>query len=204
MDVLRLDFLATASHYSEIHGHGRQYVGLLIHASLDPGTVLLRQELRRAFTVLPDEGVAEAVQTLIQVLEAAGEKKNEYWEHQILPFFRFVWPRERVMTFKGSGEKLAILAIMSGDAFPLAVATLLDYFHPVESCHWMVSQIHKAKLCARFPQESLMLLDKAISGRPDWIPKELAECLEAIQAAWPQAMGDRRFQRISVLARRAE
>jgi hypothetical protein len=67
----------------------------------------------------------------------------------------------------------------------------------------MVSRLHEAKLCARFPQDSLTLLDKAISDRPDWIPKELAECLEAIQTGWPQVIEDRRFQRISVLARRA-
>jgi len=203
MDVLKLDFLATASHYSELHEHGRQYVGLLADASLDPGSVFSRQELRRAFTVLPDEALVEAILTLIQVLEAAGEKKKECWEHKILSFWRFVWPKDRVLSCKGYGEKLAILAIVSGDAFPLAVETLLDYFHPVEYCHWMVSRLHEAKLCARFPQDSLTLLDKAISDRPDWIPKELAECLEAIQTGWPQVIEDRRFQRISVLARRA-
>jgi len=203
LDALRLNFLATPGHYSELHDHGRQFVGLLTHASLDPGCVFSRQELRRAFTALPDDAIAEAIQTLIHVLESAGEKKRECWENRILPAWRIVWPKDRVMSFKNAGEKLAILAIVAGEAFPLAVEALLDYFQHVEHCHWMVSRLHKTDVCARFPQESMTLLDKAISDRRDWIPKELAECLAAIQAAWPEALDDRRFQRISALARRS-
>jgi len=118
MDVLRLDFLATAGHYDELHAHGRQFAGLLTTAALDPGSVLSRQELRRAFKALPDEAMAEVVQTLTHALEAAGEKRRECWENRILPFWRLVWPKDRVLSFKGSGEKVAILAIVAGDAFP--------------------------------------------------------------------------------------
>jgi hypothetical protein len=71
MRILKIQFLATARHYEDLGEYGRQYADLLTFAALEPRDAFSKQELADATGLLPREGLENAAQTLVRLLEGA-------------------------------------------------------------------------------------------------------------------------------------
>ena len=195
MIAFKTQFLDTARHYAELGEHARQFAAFLTYAALDPVDTYTAQDFQTALGALPQEGLDEAVQALVQALEGAGEQREDYWVNRIQPFWQGMWPKSRQLASKGIAESLARLSIAARGQFPKALAAVLAWLQPIEHPHYVVHPLHTSGLSGQFPEEALRLLDAVIDNQA-WAPGELVQCLTAISQAAPALSQDHRYQRL--------
>jgi len=199
--AFKKDFLDTAQHYADLGEHSQQYPAILTYAALDPADSFSITELHEATSVLPKEGLAEVVRTLVHSLEAAGDQREAHWANRIQPYWQNIWPKSRHLASKGITEQLVRLAISSRGAFPAAMATVHDWLQPVEHPNYLIHLLAKSELCSQYPQDALTLLNAIFADQPS-APTALSDCLNAIARAWPDAHDDSRYPRLMEYARR--
>ncbi len=192
--------IETASRYSALGDHGKQYAAFLTYAALEPAEGLTPVEFRVAFGALPQEGLREAALALAQAQEGAGEQREEYWKNRLLPFWNNVWPKTQSMVTPSIAELLARVAISAGSAFPEALETVRTWLIPVAYPDQLTRPLEKSSLCQQFPDSALDLLHATIL-EPQWISDDLFNCLEKISSAKPSLQNDPRHQRLVALYR---
>ena len=94
MESIKDPFLDTANHYRKLGDEeGAQYVALLTSAALDRVDTFTQHELATATEALPENGLRDAAEVLVDRLDAAGEQREEYWRSRVRPYLRKIWPR---------------------------------------------------------------------------------------------------------------
>lgn len=95
--------------------HGEQYASLLVVAALEFGDQFSVAELRTALNALPNKGLAEAAKTLARSLNAADDRRAEYWVHRVEPLIKKVWPKSaakgQAMSLRHSWKFASILIL---------------------------------------------------------------------------------------------
>jgi len=200
MIAIKPFLIETASQYSALGDHGRQYAAFLTYAALEPADGFAPAEFRAAFGALPPEGLREAAQALAQAQEGAGEQREEYWKNRLRPFWNNVWPKNQSMVSAPIAERLARIAIGAGSAFPDALQTVRTWLLPVAYPDQLTKPLKTSGLCRQFPDAALDLLDVTIAA-PQWVSDELLECLQQISAVKPSFQNDARHQRLIALYR---
>lgn len=200
--ALKVEFLDTVRHYSELGQLGGQYVDFLTFVALDRGAIRLDvvtdKELAKATGALPPEGLKMATQTLVRSLKNAGDQAPQHWHNRILPYLQYIWPKSDMHV--SFADKFARLAIAAREAFPSAIGAVDVWLEPIEHPDLIVHVLHESKLCSKFPQDALTLLAKVITGQ-QWTPSDLRACLDEILTSWPDAVMDRRYQYLDNLTR---
>lgn len=201
LQAFKNDFLETANHYNELGDHREQYATILTYAALDPSDTFTTEELSVAINSLPLEGLQESAEALLRAIEGAGDQREQYWQNRILPFWQSLWPQSVDLISKPMARILAHLVIVSGDEFPNALATMLPWLQAIEYPNYIVHLLCESQLCSNFPEDALKLLDVIIDDQ-SWLPRELNDCLSAIEAIWAECQNDSRFQRLREFQRR--
>lgn len=109
-----------------------------------------------------DFNVDNAAQTLVRLLEGAGEQRTEYWHNRIVPYLRHIWPKSREVVTPAISESFARLCIAADNAFPDAVGALRHWLQPLRYPEFIVGLLDEAKLCERFPNEATAFLDRVL------------------------------------------
>jgi len=187
--------------YTQLGEHGRQFAAFLTYAALEPVDTYTPQDFQTAVGALPQEGLQESAQALVQALEGAGEQREEYWKNRIRPFWQNIWPQSRDLASNSITDSLVRLSIAARSEFPSALLTVLYWLLPIEHPHYVVHLLSESGLAERFPEDSLRLLNAIISDQP-WISRELGLCLAAISKAAPALLQDHRYQRLAEYSRR--
>ena len=212
MEVLKTDFLKTASHYKALARYGEQYTSLLTFASLNRGDIFETKELASATRALPPDGLGHAAQKLARMAEGAGKRRANYWTNRVAPYMHEIWPKTRDKISPDVTNNLARVCISAQEAFPEAFGLLRpwlrlstdssqyrDVYHDI-----LVGQLSKTEICSWFPKQALDFLDLVIPKRPCWIPVELGACLKAIRISKPELEKNAKYQRLMVCARQRE
>jgi hypothetical protein len=194
-------FLETAHRYSELSESAQQLAAFLTYAALEPIDTYTAQDFQAALGALPQEGLQESAQALVQALEGTGEQREEYWTNRIQPFWQGIWPKSRQLVSTGIAESLARLSIAARGQFPAALTTVLDWLQPIENPHFVVHLLHESGLSGRYPVFALRLLNAIVSDQP-WPILELNQCLTAISQAAPALSQDPHYQRLEEYSRR--
>ncbi len=200
MEALKESFLDSAERFSSLGRYGKNYTSLLTSVALNQDETFKQSELKSATRVLPSEGLGYVADSLGRALSGAGEQRDEYWYNRIVPFLDTIWPRSIEIVSPEIIESLALLCVSSGDAFPEATEKLKPWLqHPVDEPHRanrVIYELAETNLCARFPDEALMLLDNLKPGSVDaWVVSDrLSECLNAIEKSRPSLTSAPRFQ----------
>lgn len=202
IEAIKRPFLDTAKHYDALGNHGRQFAALMTFAALDKGDTFTTSELAAATSALPEGGLQETTRALGQALGAAGDQRAEYWKNRIVPYLQRIWPRTRDKASSSIAEGLGLLCISAGDAFPEAINILRYWLQPPDHADNVLHQLHEAGLTSRYPEAALDLVDFMVADEPQWLPTDLAACVEGISAAKPALKDDRRFERLVTLLRR--
>ena len=124
-----------------------------------------------------------------------------YWDNRIEPFWRHVWPKSRGLASEEIADDLARICIVSGSRFPNALHLMLAWLRPIKHSDYIVHLLHESKLCPRFPDDALALLD-AVINIDSWPPSNLGARLEAIASSNPMLADDQRFIRLMTYWRR--
>ena len=196
-------FLDTARHYGELGEHGRQFAAFLTYAALGPVDGYTAEEWRAAIAALPQEGLQESAQALVQALDGAAHQREEYWKNRIQPFWQKIWPKSRALATPDISKSLARLCIAAGTEFPAALTAVLDWLRPIEHPYYVIHRLHESRLCGRFPSHALRLLAAIVSDQP-WGGPELGQCLDLIVQADASLAQDPSYQRLREYARRQE
>jgi len=104
-----------------------------------------------------------------------------------------------------TSQHLVALAKGAGDFFPEVVRTILPYLVPSSQNGGFVSSLARQSdedmggLPTRFPDATLMLIDKIIPDDPDPVPYELDSLTEMIAEARPSLRQDSRWRRLQAL-----
>lgn len=199
--AFKSQFLATAHHYAQLGEHNRQFAAFLTYAGLDPVEGYAPQEFRAALGELPQEGLHESAQALVQALEGAGEQCEDNWRNRVRPFWQDIWPKSQQLASNGIAESLARLSIAARGEFPSALSAVLDWLRPIEHPHYVIRRLHESGLAGRFPEDALRLLNAVLDDQP-WVQRELGQCLDAISIASPALLQDHRYRRLIEYARR--
>ncbi|MCP9473548.1 MAG: hypothetical protein NNA30_12530 [Nitrospira sp.] len=202
MKAFKTAFLDTASRYGQLGVDGKQYVALLTFAALDRGGAFTVAELATATRALPQDGLHEAAQTLVRVLEGAGDQRSDFWINRVVPYLRDIWPKNKVHASLVVAECFGRLCVAAGDVFPEAVARLRNWLQPLDHLENLVCGLYESGLCGRFPEQVLDLLSRVVGDQTQWPPSKLSACLETIRAATPAFETDQRFDRLRTYLRR--
>lgn len=199
--AFKSQFLETASHYEDLNEHSRQFAAFLTYAALDSVDSYTDQDFQKAIGALPQKGLREAAQALLQALEGAGEQREDYWKNRIQPFWQKVWPKLSCLSSNDIAESFARMSIAARGEFPAVLSAVLDWLRPIESPDYVVQLLHESGLSGRFPKDALCFLNAIIKNQ-QWAPRELGKCLAAIVEASPALEQDPRYWRILEYSRR--
>lgn len=194
-------FLDTARHYRELGEHAQQFAAFLTYAALGPLDGYTAEEWRAAIAALPQEGLQESAQALVQALEGAADQREEYWKNRIQPFWQDVWPKSRDLATPGISESLARLCIAAGSEFPAALTAVLDWLRPIEHPYYVIHRLPESGLCSRFPITALKLLSAIVNDQP-WGAPKLGQCLDLIVQADPSLAQEPTYLQLREYARR--
>lgn len=193
--------LNTARHYDELGQHSQQFAAFLTYAALGPVDGYQAVEWRTAFAALPREGLQESAQALAQAMEGSADQREEYWKNRIGPFWRDVWPKSRDLATSGIAESLARLAIATGEEFPNALTSVLDWLQPIEHPYYIFKRLQDSELCSRFPTHALRMLAAIVNDQP-WGARGMQKCLDACLNADVRLAQDSTYRRLCEYARR--
>lgn len=199
--AFKSNFLEAARRYVDLGAHRQQFSVFLTYVALGPTEGYNVDELRSAIGSLPQDGLEESAQTVLQALEGAGEQREDYWRNRVRPFWQQVWPKSRELATARIAESLARLAISARGEFPAALGSVQDWLQAIEHPDFVVGLLHKSGLCTRFPAEALLLLNAIIADQ-QWVPRKLGCCLDEINAVVPLFKHDARCIRLREYARR--
>ncbi|MBB3291415.1 hypothetical protein FHT39_000054 [Mitsuaria sp. BK045] len=201
--VMKPSVLQTASHFSELGKHSDQFAAFLTYLALGPirpAEGFDTNELRLAITSLPPEGLHRVAATLAHAQEGAGERREEYWQTKILPFWKDIWPKDKNYASEAVSSHIANLIIATGGRFPEALHAIRDWLVPLERPHFALRKLGQSGLPTRFPAESLQLIDVLVKELK-WDARDLEKCLDFIEAARPSLAQDPSFIRLRDISR---
>jgi len=201
MEILKPAFLDTARHYAALGKHDGQYASLLTFAALDPGETFTTAELAAATRALPPDGLHDAAQALVRVLEGAGEQRADYWTNRVAPYLHAIWPKTRDNVSPAIAESLGRLCVAAQDAFPETLTLLRAWLQPPAHPDYLVHRLHEAGLCGKFPEQALDFLSLVIGDQTQWPPSGLGACLDAMRIAAPELEADPHFERLMAYLR---
>ncbi|MCW0018966.1 anti-phage defense-associated sirtuin Dsr1 [Rhizobium sp. BT-226] len=196
------EFLKTGEHYQALGELGDQYAGLLTFTALESVDIYTRSDLSRATAQLPEDGLIQVLQTIIDGLEGAGSKAPEYWDNRVKPYFRYVWPKSQELVTPRISGHIATLIVTAGEKFPEAMGILRGWLQRVDDTDLAIHRLHGSDLPSKYPLATLDFLDRTVNRSRLWSRNELARCLELIVAAHPVSASDHRFIQLSQLTRR--
>ena len=210
LEVLKTDFLETASHYEVLARYGEEYALLLTFAALDRGDTFETKELATATRALPPRGLHYAAQELVRTIEGAGERRANYWTNRGAPYIREIWPKTRDKISPDITTDLGRVCIAAQEAFPEAFELLKRWLQPTTDspCYRghirLVRQLHETTICSQFPEQALDFIDLVMPKQQCWIPRELRACLEAIQTSKPELERNAKYQQLMERVRQQE
>ncbi|WP_299179337.1 anti-phage defense-associated sirtuin Dsr1 [uncultured Neptuniibacter sp.] len=192
--------LKAATHYEKLGEHRSQYAAFLTYLALDPGDLFTLDELKGAIRSLPEDGLEEVAQALLQALQGAGKSKEDYWNNRVSPFWHNLWPKRLALATDEISTNLARLCIAADSEFPQALSTVINWLQPLEHANFVVYALHQSKLCTQYPNDALKLLISIINT-DTWVPSELKACLEDIGSSMPSLKEDPLFIRLELYVR---
>lgn len=142
-------------------------------------------EARKFLRKLGGEDASEAIGTIREVLKW----KEASWDSVAKPFFKSIWPKEKLFQTENSSRQLFNLIIDSGEHFPERLLSCLELFRPVVQSDMLLYQFEDeerhAQLLKDYPKEVLELLNRIITDKGGYQPHNLHPLLDEIVQADP-------------------
>ncbi|MCC7334759.1 MAG: SIR2 family protein [Pirellulaceae bacterium] len=201
LDKFMEEFLETSKHYAELGDFAVQYATLLVLAGIEHPLDALKSKFANALLALPPEGLLAAANGMTQLLEGAGDQREDYWTNRILPFWKELWPKSVNLISEGLADSLARLCIAARKQFPQALSTVRAWLIPIEHADLVVRILDESQLPTVFPADTLELLD-AVVGDNSLAPLDLDSCLRKVVAADPKLATDPRYLRLVQILKR--
>jgi hypothetical protein len=141
-------------------------------------------------------------------LGLVGQKNEDGWATLVIPFINEVWPRER--KYRTSASMRAWIGLLddAGDSFPAVYEAVKKFLVPVETdehpFYRFTREINDEEpITARYPEETLDLIDRVTPQALTRPPYELPKLLALIAETDPKLTSDERYLRLTDLVERS-
>jgi len=143
---------------------------------------------------------------VIHFLGQVGRNSDGAWRGAVAPFIKNAWPREAQYQIEATSAAFVSILDDCGDDFPVVLEAVRPFLRQIHIGHHWLYRFYKnigdegeAPICAKFPTETLALMDAIIPDDPAGVPFDLGPVLDQMVEAWPQATRERRFVRLREL-----
>ena len=200
--LIKSDFLNAIVHAAE-RERLHEFIVLGCFWYQDNDAYITFEETRQILQKTNASGRAHSLWSFTRIVE-----ENHAWRRFGKPFLEKAWPKETRFQTEQTSQYLVDLAERAGDFFPEVVRAILPYLVPSSQDVGSVSFLARQNdedtggLPTRFPDATLMLIDKIIPDNPDQVPYELDSLTEMIAEAKPSLRQDSRWRRLKALALR--
>ena len=202
--LIKSDFLNAIIHVARRNrAHEFLVLGCFLHQDND--AYITFEEAHQVLQKTSDSGRSHSLWFLLtQFID-----ENQAWRRFGKLFLEKAWPKESRFQTEQTSRYLVELAVRAGDFFSEVVQTILPYMVPIfqDGDVLLIDLVQQNDgevdgLPTRFPDATLMLIDKIIPDDPDQVPYELDSLTEMIAEAKPNLRQDRRWRRLKALALR--
>lgn len=188
----------------DLLGVAAQWLGFMRVFRPDAPGGLTKSEMRALIRAMPDD----TRNRLIAWLAAVGQRNADGWTKHVIPFIREDWPRERRYRTATSMRAWIGLLDDTGDSFPEVYESVKKFLVPVEMndhpfYRFIRDSDGQEPITARFPEETLDLIDRATPltlARPSY---ELPKILAMIAEVDAGLVANQRYQRLMDLIERS-
>lgn len=143
---------------------------------------------------------------------ADSKPADQFFKTAVLPILERGWPKDRSAQSHDVADAFAPLPAAAGSAFAYAVDAIGDFLMPFDAWSLFEYRLYRSDEGGRelaYPNNEaearslLTLLDRTIGEEEGAVfPHDLDLALVALVKHWPAATKDRRYQRLTALARR--
>ncbi|WP_109808459.1 SIR2 family protein [Sphingosinithalassobacter portus] len=157
-------------------------------------------DVRSILMNVGDTDRAEALELLARSMDS-----GEMWTGFVRPFILDAWPRQLRFQSEASARQFAYIAEKAGDRFPEVVELVLPFLRPVAHFDTFAYRLKKQDedgqgYSARFPADTLRLLDAVVGDDPQLKPWNLGELIETIAEAQPALRQSDQWRRLKGIA----
>ncbi|MBQ9274938.1 MAG: SIR2 family protein [Succinivibrio sp.] len=182
----------TARHYDVLDDCTERYVYLLC-STFESGVKGLGGSFwKECLGALPPEGLATMAHALRLSLNDAADRR-QYWR-KIRQWWQWCSPVSANRRTEELSEELALLAVLSGEDFEVAVKMFGNSLVKLGSCYELCRRLLDAGCCRDYPREAVDLLWRTVGDRTWDTRQALRPCLDAVKEAAPEVTKDWRFQ----------
>jgi hypothetical protein len=143
---------------------------------------------------------------VIHFLGQVGRHGDGAWERAVAPFIKSAWPREAQYQIEATSAAFVSILEDCDDNFPVVFDAARPFLRHIHQGHHWLYRFYKSggddgktPITAKFPQETLAMMDAIIPDDPGGVPFDLGQVLDLMAEAWPEASRDRRFARLREL-----
>ncbi|WP_119716990.1 SIR2 family protein [Cognatilysobacter tabacisoli] len=164
-------------------------------------------EMKRALTMATTAVRGNVAWQLWREMAADDRENNDRpkrWRTIIGPIFTGIWPLDAAARDPDVSQKLSLMALECGDAFPEAVEAILDVLVPYrlyQLAHAFRLETRHDALVAQHPLAFIRLVSALIDPALHPVPPDLPELLQACVAAYPEVAQDPAYLRLFGLRR---
>lgn len=177
--AFKTNLILCSKFFDELENYKQNYSAFITHITLNLSKVLSNIETKSLFNTLPLEGLEYAAQAILNSFKGHENEGGKYWSLAVSPFLTNYWPKSISNSSSRISEHFVELAILSGNEFPHAIDTIIDWLVPPDSLRRILSKLSKTNNCREFPEVTLNLLDKIVFNQL-WPPQELRYCIDLI------------------------
>ena len=181
--------------------HNRLVIGCLWREHHE--AYLSVDETRSALQKTNHHGRSQCIHYLADLIENDKVK----WDRFGKTFLNEAWPKENQFQSETTTLSLVLLASVTKNNFPDVIHTIVPRLAHIHRNNWLTYRIlseHNStniNLVARYPSETLALINKITPNNPSEIPFDLNTTLEKIAQSEPNLRQDPKWQRLRKIAR---
>lgn len=115
------------------------------------------------------------------------------------PFIKNAWPREAEYQIEATSAAFVSL-LNSSDLFPVVLEAVRNFLRRIHRGHHWLFRFYRSlggdddpPVTAKFPMETLALMDAIIPDDPAGVPFDLGQVLDLMADIRPEVTRDRRF-----------
>ena len=197
-------FLTAFRHLSDFtdrrrRDHLYQLVGRI--ALSEPGW-LTDSEAQRIVTTADHAERTQIAWVLWSGLDAAAGRAAQLWRERVHPWLNACWQPDAALKDDETAQMLIMAALSAKEAIPEAIDLIVLRLPALNRPTSALMTLKRSGAPARFPFAALKLLDRIVNRNQQFYKGHLAQLLQEIATAWPEAACDSRYVELSEFAAR--
>ncbi|MEY8240865.1 MAG: SIR2 family protein [Cycloclasticus sp.] len=159
--------------------------------------ILTSDEKKTALRSLGKEGLAYVADYLHRSISEVESDKINYYENRVKPFLVECWPRGIEYRSSEISSNLALMTLVDGNKFVVAMTDVESMLSRVEHHHYVMGRIEETDVPERFASSTLALMDKVFNANDKYDLDSVKSLLARLKISDPELEQDARFKQMN-------